>query len=84
MDIRIEDVQIMTPENTLLTIPAKVGVHPDNFNDFDVLFEHPIDEQCYFWFTETEYSQALQNLPYELDQGMFITEMSNNNKPFNL
>ena len=81
--VRIEDVQIKNTVDSY-EISAKVGVHPDNFNDFDVLFEHPIDEQCYYWFSETEYSQALQNLPYELDQGMVITKMSNNNKPFNL
>tara|TARA_R110000772_G_scaffold50339_1_gene115722 strand:+ start:450 stop:779 length:330 start_codon:yes stop_codon:yes gene_type:complete len=92
--VRMEDVDLIIFEGTWDTTKqtTRVGVLPDDFDDsdnYELLFEHEVDQKVYYWFTEFEFKKAIDMLTnthklYPLDDGAFIYEMTNDNKPFEI
>ena len=92
--VRFEDVDLIIYEGTWDTtkLLTRVGVLPDDFDDsdnYELLFEHEVDQAVYYWFTESEFKKAIGVLNtthklYPLDDGAFIYEMTNDNKPFEI
>ena len=79
-------------DNALQRTSTKIGVFPNGFdedNDHELLFEHEVDQRVYYWFTESEFKEVIDTLDntsnlYPLDDGAFIYEMTNDNKPFEI
>ena len=92
--VRFEDVDLIIYEGTWDTtkLLTRVGVLPDDFDDsanYELLFEHEVDQAVYYWFTESDFKKAIGVLNtthklYPLDDGAFIYEMTNDNKPFEI
>jgi len=89
--VRFENVDLIIYEGTEDThkLLTRVGVLPDDFDDDELLFEHTVDQAVYYWFTESEFKKAIGVLNtthklYPLDDGAFIYEMTNDNKPFEI
>jgi len=92
--VRIENVDLIIYEGTEDThkLLTRVGVVSDDFDasdNYELLFEHEVDQQVYYWFTESEFKEAIGVLNtthklYLLDDGVFIYEMTNDNKPFEI
>lgn len=89
--VRIEDVDLIIYEGTWDTTKqtTKIGVLPDDFEDDELIFEHDIDQTVYYWFTESEFTKAIDMLTnthklYPLDDGAFIYDMSNDDEPFEI
>ena len=92
--VRFEDVDLIIYEGTWDTtkLLTRVGVLPDDFDDsdnYELLFEHEVDQAVYYWFTESEFKEAIDMLTNThklcpLDDGVFIYEMTNDNKPFEI
>jgi hypothetical protein len=90
--VKLEEVELIFYESldgSANKISSKVGVHPDDFDDFDALFDHWVDGKVYWWFTESEFKEASEQLfssrdLFPLDNGVFIYEMTNNNEPIEI
>jgi hypothetical protein len=86
LNVRLEDVELILYESldgmgngSANKLSTKVGIHPDDFEDH-ALFEHWVDGKCYWWFTESEFKEAIRQLSdthdlYPLDND---DEMSDN------
>jgi len=92
LNVRLEEVELIFYESldgTANRMSSKVGVHPDDFEDFDALFDHWVDSKVYWWFTESEFKEASEQLfstrdLFPLDNGVFIYEMTNNVEPIEI
>ncbi len=90
--VRLEDADIIVYEghdDTAQKLQTKIGIHANDFHDYELLFEHEVDQRCYYWFTESEFKEVIDTLDntsnlYPLDDGAFIYEMSDNNEPFEI
>ena len=90
--VRLEDVDLILHEevdSTAQRTSTKIGVLLDDFDDYELLFEHEADQKVYHWFTETEFKEVIDTLDntsnlFPLDDGAFIYEMSDNNEPFEI
>jgi hypothetical protein len=92
LTVKLEEVELIFYESldgSANKISSKVGVHPDDFEDFDALFDHWVDGKVYWWFTESEFKEASEQLfstrdLFPLDNGVFIYEMTNSNEPIEI
>jgi len=92
LTIKLEEVELIFYESldgSANKMSSKVGVHPDDFDDFDALFDHWVDGKVYWWFTESEFKEASEQLfstrdLFPLDNGVFIYEMTNSNEPIEI
>ena len=90
--VRLEDVDLILHEevdSTAQRTSTKIGVLLDDFDDYELLFEHEVDQQVYYWFTESEFKEAIDMLTntnklYPLQDIELIYEMTNDNKPFEI
>ena len=96
LNVRLEDVELILYESldgmgngSANKLSTKVGIHPDDFDDHELLFDHWVDGKCYWWFTESEFKEAIRQLSdthdlYPLDNDVFIYEMSDNDEPIEI
>ena len=90
--VRLENADIIVYEghdDTAQKLQTKIGIHANDFDDFEALFEHKVDQRCYYWFTESEFEQAQDDLEnttklVPLDESAFLYEISDNNEPFEI
>ena len=90
--VRLEDADLILHEevdSTAQRTSTKIGVLLDDFDDYELLFEHEVDQQVYYWFTESEFKEAIDMLTntnklYPLQDIELIYEMTNDNKPFEI
>ena len=89
--VRFEDVDLIIYEGTWDTtkLLTRVGVLPDDFDNYELLFEHEVDQAVYYWFTESEFEKAMYVLNtthklYPLEDIELIYKMTNDNKPFEI
>ena len=95
--VRFENVDLIIYEGTWDTtkLLTKVGVLPDDFDNYELLFEHEVDQAVYYWFTESEFKKAIGvlNTTHKLypllwysfvDDIELIYKMTNDNEPFEI
>lgn len=92
--VRMEDVDLIIYEGAEHTakLSTRIGVVSDDFDasdNYELLFEHEVDQQVYYWFTESEFKEAIDMLTntnklYPLQDIELIYEMTNDNKPFEI
>jgi len=91
--VKIENAELVQYEGSseLTRSSNKVGVLLNDFDDdaYELLFEHELDQQVYYWLTELEFKKAIDVVSnasklYQLDKGTFIYGMTSDSQPFEI